>query len=123
MKKIYLIILLLITTNSFSEEYESNFKIEKFKVAQNSGKTIIIHSWNKFCGTCSKQKKILKLAKKDFKDLIFLNFEHTKQKDIAKYLNIEYWTTIVVYKGKKQIAKSIGLYKKDNIYLLINKGI
>ena len=42
---------------------------------------------------------------------------------IAKTLGINYWTTIVVFKGKTEIAREIGLTNKDLIYDLINKGI
>ena len=52
-----------------------------------------------------------------------MNFEQTKNKDIAKLLNIDYWTTIVVYKNNKEVAREIGLYTKESIYSLIKKGI
>ena len=46
-----------------------------------------------------------------------------KNKDIAKYLNIDYRSTIVVYKNNKEIARNIGITKKEEIYSLIKKGI
>ena len=121
--KILAFFILLISTSSFAGEYETNFDIEKFKFAQNNGKIVVIHSWNKSCGTCAKQKPILEKAKKDFENIIFMNFEQTKNKDIAELLKIDYWTTIVVYKDNKELAREIGLYKKEDIYNLIKKGI
>ena len=121
--KILAFFILLISTNSFAGEYETNFDIEKFKFAQNNGKVVVIHSWNKSCGTCAKQKPILEKAKKDFEDVIFMNFEQIKNKDIAKLLKVDYWTTIVVYKDNKELAREIGLYKQEDIYNLIKKGI
>ena len=121
--KILAFFILLISTSSFAGEYETNFNIEKFKFAQNNGKIVVIHSWNKSCGTCAKQKPILEKAKKDFENVIFMNFEQTKNKDIAKLLKVDYWTTIVVYKDNKELAREIGLYKEDDIYNLIKKGI
>ena len=123
MKKILVFFILLISTGSFAVEYKSNFSIEVFKSAQNDGKVVVVHSWNKFCTTCSKQKPILKKAIKDFQNVIFMNFEQTKNKDIARLLKIDYWTTIVVYKDNKELAREIGLYNKEDIYNLINKGI
>ena len=122
MKKILAFFILLISTCSFAAEYKSNFNIEEFKSAQNDGKVVVIHSWNKFCTTCAKQKPILEKAKKDFQNIIFMNFEQTKNKDIAKLLKIDYWTTIVVYKDNKELAREIGLYNKEGIYNLIKKG-
>ena len=121
--KILAFFILLISTSSFAGEYETNFNIEKFKFAQNNGKIVVIHSWNKSCGTCAKQKPILEKAKKDFEDVIFMNFEQTKNKDIAELLKIDYWTTIVVYKDNKELAREIGLYNERDIYNLIKKGI
>ena len=121
--KILAFFILLISTSSFAGEYETNFNIEKFKFAQNNGKIVVIHSWNKSCGTCAKQKPILEKAKKDFENIIFMNFEQTKNKDIAKLLKIDYWTTIVVYKDNKELAREIGLYNERDIYNLIKKGI
>ena len=116
--KILAFFILLISTSSFAGEYETNFDIEKFKFAQNNGKIVVIHSWNKSCGTCAKQKPILEKAKKDFENVIFMNFEQTKNKDIAKLLKVDYWTTIVVYKDNKELAREIGLYNQEDIYNL-----
>ena len=121
--KILAFFILLISTSSFAGEYETNFDIEKFKFAQNNGKIVVIHSWNKSCGTCAKQKPILEKAKKDFENVIFMNFEQTKNKDIAKLLKVDYWTTIVVYKNNKELVRGIGLYNEEDIYNLIKKGI
>ena len=121
--KILAFFILLISTSSFAGEYETNFNIEKFKFAQNNGKIVVIHSWNKSCGTCAKQKPILEKAKKDFENIIFMNFEQTKNNDIAELLKIDYWTTIVVYKDNKELAREIGLYNEEDIYNLIKKGI
>ena len=123
MKKILTFFILLISTCSFADEYKSNFNIEEFKSAQNDGKVVVIHSWNKFCTTCAKQKPILEKAKKDFQNIVFMNFEQTANKDIAKLLKIDYWTTIVVYKDNKELAREIGVYNKEGIYNLIKKGI
>ena len=68
------------------------------------------NEWKELCGTCAKQKPILEKAKKDFENIIFMNFEQTKNKDIAELLKIDYWTTIAVYKDNKELAREIGLY-------------
>jgi len=123
MKRILVLILFFNFSNVFAADFTSNFTKEVFEQAQEDGKTVVVYSWNKFCGTCAKQKPILKQARQDFNDIIFLDFELTKYKDIAKYLNISYWSTITVYKNSKQVAKAIGLDNKEDIYSLIKEGI
>ena len=119
MKKFLVILFALISFNCFAVEKTTTFTSEIFKKAQAEGRTVVINSWNKTCYTCGKQVKILDQAEKEFNDILFLSFEQTKDKEIAKSLGIEYWTTIVVYKNNKEIARSIGKTKKSEIYSLI----
>ena len=116
MKKFLISIIVLLSINSISISKETTFTNEIFKKSQLDGKTVVIHSWNKTCITCAEQVKILEQAKKDFKDVIFLSFEQTKDKKIAKYLSVDYWTTIVVYKNNKEISRTIGQTNKEEIY-------
>ena len=122
MKKFLVTLFLLICSQTFASEVKMNFTKDAFENAQKNGKTVVVNSWNKFCMTCIKQEKIIKKAKKDFGDLLFLTYAQ-KNKDIAKYLNIDYRSTIVVYKNNKEIARNIGITKKEEIYSLIKKGI
>ena len=116
MKKILTLIFIVLNFNSFALSKTTTFTNEIFQKSQLEGKTVVINSWNKTCTTCAKQVKILDQAKQDFKDIIFLSFEQTKDKSIAKSLNIDYWTTIVVYKNDKEISRSIGQTNKKKIY-------
>ena len=119
MKKIIILIFTLISFNTFAVDKSTTFTNEIFKKAQSDGKIVVINSWNKTCYTCAKQIKILDKAQKEFTDVLFLSFEQTKDKEIAKALGIEYWTTIVVYKNNKEINRSIGQTDKAEIYNLI----
>ena len=120
MKKILIFILLTFSFYASAISKETTFTNEVFEKSQLEGKTVVIHSWNKTCSTCARQVKILDKAKQDFNDVIFLSFEQTKNKDIAKFLGIDYWTTIVVYKYNKEISRSIGETNKKKIYSQIN---
>ena len=124
MKKILLIFFVLISTNAFSaEDYKSNFTIQKFEEAKKNGETVVVTAWNKYCGTCKKQKVVLDQAEKDFKDVLFLYYSHPKMKDIAKYLKIDHRSTILVYKGNTEVSRTIGQLDKSVIYSDIKKGI
>ena len=119
MKKLLIIIFTLINFSSFAVNKSTTFTNEIFTKAQAEGKTIVINSWNETCFTCAKQIKVLDEAQKEFQEILFLSFEQVKDKDIAKLLGIEYWTTIVVYKNNKEIYRSIGQTNKSEIYSLI----
>lgn len=122
MKKILFILFFILSSNVFAAEVEMNFTKDTFESAQRSGKIVVVNSWNKWCYTCVKQEKIIKEAKKDFKDILFLSYAQ-KNKSIAEYLNIDYRSTIVIYRNNKEIARAVGITKKEEIYSLIKKGI
>ena len=122
MRKFLFIFFIILSSNVFAAEVEMNFTKDTFESAQKSGKIVVVNSWNKWCYICVKQEKIIKEAKKDFEDLLFLSYAQ-KNKDIAEYLNIDYRSTIVIYKNNKEVARAIGITKKEEIYSLIKKGI
>ena len=124
MKKYFVFFILFLIPNiSFGFEKTTNFDLKKLFEIQKSGKTIVINSWNEYCSTCAAQTKVFDQAMIDFKDVEFLFYEQTEHEDIAKALGVNYWTTIVVFKGESEVAREIGLTDKDQIYNLINKGI
>ena len=123
MKKIFIILFLFICLSANAVEKKTNFSIEIFEDAKASGKTIVINSYEVWCGTCGKQTKILDQAEKEFKDIIFLSYEQSKNKNIAKKLGIKFWTTIVIYKGVNEVARIVGQTDKKIIYTAIQKGV
>tara|TARA_Y100000741_G_C18235267_1_gene551418 strand:+ start:305 stop:676 length:372 start_codon:yes stop_codon:yes gene_type:complete len=123
MKKILTLFFIFFAFETFAIEKKTTFTVEAFNEAKKAGKTIVINSWNKSCGTCALQTKILNEAQRDFPDVIFLSYEQTKYKDIANLLNVDFWATIIVYKNNKEVAKEIGITDKSDIYTLIRKEI
>ena len=123
MRKLFSILFLFVCLSANAVEKKTNFSEEIFENAKASGKTVVVNSYEVWCGTCSKQTKILDQAEKEFKDILFLSFEQNKDKEIADFLKIDYWTTIVVYKNNKEIHRSIGETDKSEIYLAIQKGV
>ena len=123
MKKILTLFFVFFAFESIAIEKKTTFDFDIFKEAQMTGKTVVVNSWNKFCGTCAQQTKIINEAKKEFPNIIFLSYEQTKNKEIAELLKIDYWATIVVYKNNKEIHREIGITSKEEIYSLINKGV
>ena len=123
MKIILATLFLFVCLQANAVEKKTNFSIEIFNDAKKSGKTIVINSYEVWCGTCGKQTKILNQAEKEFKDVIFLSYEQSKNKNIAKKLGIKFWTTIVVYKGDNEVARIVGQTNKKIIYSAIQKGV
>ena len=122
-KKIFITLFFFLCVSANAVEKKTNFSIEIFEKAKALGKTIVINSYEVWCGTCSKQTKILDQAEKEFENIIFLSYEQSKNKDIAQKLGIKFWTTIVVYKGSDEVIRIVGQTDKEVIYSAIQKGI
>ena len=123
MKKILLLFFTIFCFSASAIEKKTNFSMEIFENVKAEGKTIVINSYNVFCTTCSRQIKVLDQAQKEFKEIIFFSYDQNKNEDIAKKLNIDVWTTIVVYKGNNEVTRIIGQTNKKIIYSAIKKGI
>ena len=122
MKKIFVLIFTLISFNCFAVEKSTTFTKEIFNKAQSEGKIVVVSSWTKYCSSCASQMKVLDKAKNDFDNIEFLAFE-IKNKEIANLLNVQYQTTLLIFKDNKEVYRSIGETTKDLIYEAIKSSI
>ena len=122
MKKIFILIFTLISFNCFAVEKSTTFTKEIFNKAQSEGKIVVVSSWTKYCSSCASQMKVLDKAKNEFDNIEFLAFE-VKNKEIANLLNVQYQTTLLIFKDNKEVYRSIGETTKDLIYEAIKSSI
>ena len=122
MKKLLVLLLIILPFNLAVAEKQTTFDNDVFNKAQSDGKTVIVSSWIKYCTSCASQMKALKDVEKDFDNLIYLTFDVTNR-EIAKQLNIQFQTTLVIYKNNKEVYRSLGELSKDKIYKAINSVI
>ena len=94
----------------------TNKEIAKlFDEAQLDGKVVVVSSWTKYCSSCASQMKVLDKAKNEFDNIEFFSF-NIKNKEIAKLFDVQYQTTLLIFKDNKEIYRSIGETSKDLIY-------
>ena len=118
MKKIFIFIFCLFFFNSSAIAKETTFKKELFDKAQADGKIVIVSSWIKYCTSCASQMKILDKAKNDFDNIEYFKFDVTN-KEIAQMFDVQYQTTLLIFKNNEEVHRSIGQIKKDKIYSII----
>ena len=122
MKKILIFIFCIIAFNAVAIEKKTTFNKVSFDKAQSEGKTVVVSSWIKYCTSCASQMKVLNKAKNEFKNIEYFTF-NVRNKEIAKLLNVEYQTTLLIFKDNKEIYRSIGETTKDLIYKAIQSSI
>ena len=122
MKKIFVFIYFLFVFSSSAIAKETTFNKELFDKAQSDGKIVIVSSWVKYCTSCASQMKVLDKAKNDFENIEYFKFD-VRNKEIANLLNVQYQTTLLIFKDNKEIYRSVGETSKDLIYKAISSSI
>ena len=122
MKKIFIFIFCILIFNNSSIAKETTFNKNLFDKAQSEGKIVIVSSWIKYCTSCASQMKVLDKAKNDFENIEYFKFD-VRNKEIASLLNVQYQTTLLIFKNNKEVYRSVGETSKDLIYKAIKSSI
>ena len=120
MKKIFIFIFCLFAFNANAKE--TTFDKALFDKAQSEGKIVVVSSWVKYCTSCASQMKVLDKAKNDFNNIEYFKFD-VRNKEIADLFNVQYQTTLLIFKNNKEVYRSIGETSKDKIYKAIRSSI
>ena len=121
-KKFLLILFIVVPFNSFALEKETTFDQQLFKKALSEGKVVVVSSWIKYCYSCASQMKVLKEAKKDFDNIEYFAFDVTN-KNISNLFNVQYQSTLLIFKDNKEVYRSIGETTQKEIYKAIKTFI
>ena len=122
MKKIITFCFLLFAFNVNAMEKETTFKKELFDKAQSEGKVVVVSSWIKYCPSCASQMKVLEKAKNDFDNIEYFAFDVTN-KNISNLFNVQYQSTLLIFKDNKEVYRSIGETTQKEIYKAIKTFI
>ena len=122
MRKLFVFIcfILAFTTNGMAKE--TTYTKELFDKALSDGKVVVVSSWIKYCTSCASQMKVLDKAKNDYDNIEYFTFDVTN-KEIAEFFNIQYQTTLLIFKDNKEVYRSIGETTKELIYDALNSVI
>ena len=122
MKKILILFFIMFSSVATAMDKKTTFDLDSFNQAQSEGKVVVVSSWIKYCTSCASQMKALNILKDDFQNLEYFTFEVTN-KEIAKLLNVQYQTTLLIFKDNKEVHRSIGVTNKKAIYEVIKSSI
>ena len=122
MKKLLIFVFFILALNAQAISKETTYKKELFDKALSNGKIVVVSSWIKYCTSCSSQMKVLNKAKNDFDNIEYFTFDVTN-KEIAKFFNVQYQTTLLIFKDNKEVYRSIGETTKELIYDALKSSI
>ena len=122
MNKIFIFIIFIFAFSVNADEKKTTFNEELFNKAQSEGKVVIVSSWVKYCSSCASQMKVLNKAKNEFDNIEYFAFDVTNKK-ISNLFNVQYQSTLLIFKDNKEVYRSIGETNRDLIYEAIKSSI
>ena len=122
MKKFLIFICFVLALTSKATSKETTYDKQLFDKALSEGKVVVVSSWIKYCTSCASQMKVLEKAKNDFDNMEYFAFDVTN-KEIAQFFNVQYQTTLLIFKDNKEVYRSIGETTKELIYDALKSSI
>lgn len=122
MKKFLVFICFVLAFSTKAIGKDTTYSKELFDKALSEGKVVVVSSWIKYCTSCASQMKVLEKAKNDFDNMEYFAFDVTN-KEIAQLFNVQYQTTLLIFKDNKEVYRSIGETTKELIYDALNSSI
>ncbi len=122
MKKFLVFICFVLALSTKAIGKETTYSKELFDKALSEGKVVVVSSWIKYCTSCASQMKVLEKAKNDFDNMEYFAFDVTN-KEIANFFNVQYQTTLLIFKDNKEVYRSIGETTKELLYDALKSSI
>ncbi len=96
-----------------------------FEAAQKAGKPIIVDIAAAWCPVCRVQAPIVEdLAMSDrFQAFVHLEVDFDRQKDVLRRFNAQKQSTLIVFRGNKEIGRSVGDTNRASIEAMMAKAL
>jgi thioredoxin 1 len=96
-----------------------------FKAAQTAGKPILVDVSAPWCPTCKAQAPVIQslMKKPEFKNFALFEVDFDTQKDALRMFNARQQSTLIVFKGKTETARSTGETGAGAIEILVGTAL
>lgn len=108
---------------TLAAETSEPFTQAAFDAAQKAGKPILVDTYATWCQICARQAPILEKlhAEPKFKDLVIFKVNFDTQKDIMRKFHATVQSTLIAYRGSKEVGRSVGETQPEWIEDLLDK--
>ena len=122
-KSLLLATSILVSGTAFAEP--TAFTQAGFDGLQKEGKSILVEVHAPWCPTCRAQAPVVNelIKKKEFQSITVLRVDFDGQKDVLKTFNVSKQSTLIAFKGSKEVARSTGDTSPTSIEKLLQKAI
>lgn len=98
------------------------FDAEAFQSAQAAEKVILVDITAPWCPTCRQQRPIVEQIERERPDLVVFEVDFDTAKDVLKRFHVQYQSTLVLFRGAREVARSVGETDPTLIRSLIAKA-
>ncbi len=104
---------------------EAAYDKAQFEKLIAEGKPFVVDFFADWCPTCKTQKPLVQalIADPKFQQITILVADFDKEKELKKALRVSQQSTFVVFKGGKEVGRSTGQTKKDDIAATFAKAL
>ena len=101
------------------------FEAEAFAAAQAAGRPILVQISAPWCPICRAQKPILAALSADprFKTLAVFTIDFDTQRELVRRFGAQMQSTLIVYRGGTEVARSVGETQPEWIEQLLEKAL
>lgn len=98
------------------------FEAKAFKAAADAGRPILIEVHADWCPTCRAQLPILDKLSGDpaYRNIARFRVDFDKQKDVVKQFQARMQSTLILFKGSTEVARSVGETDEGRIRALLD---
>lgn len=122
---LFLLLVTFAAAQSAIASAERPYTDRAFKAAQDAGKPILVEIHADWCPTCKAQRPILdKLsARPAYAAIERFRVDFDSQKNLVKRFKARMQSTLVLYKGKTEVARSVGETDEGRIRAMLDKAL
>jgi thioredoxin 1 len=84
------------------------FDAKAFQASQVAGKSILVDVTAPWCPTCKQQRPIVQEIEKEHPDLVVYDVDFDTAKEALRQFRVQHQSTLIVFKGQKEVARSTG---------------
>ena len=118
-------LLLSVFTISSAFAVGDPFSQAQFDKLLKDGKPILVMIHADWCTTCRSQDIFLKdlLKKPPYNNLRVLSVDFDTQKSVVQSFNVQWQSTLIVFKNGKEVDRSTADTNKDSVALMLRKAL
>lgn len=108
---------------STAVQASEKFDAAKFAQAQAEGRSVLVEISADWCPVCAQQKPIVHALEAEFPALTVFDVDFDTAKNVTNMFKAQYQSTLIMFKGRTETARSTGQTDPAAIKALVQSGL